>query len=388
MRFTFQHFLRSRSSAIALSLMFAAIGIIGCETHLSAPLPLIDSSEELPGFISLARISGNGTVAVGVNSVFETNGSGKKINELSPRPATEYAVRWTADQGYQRLWDVGGTDRGGTRAVAASADGSVIVGTGSFPDGASSFRWSPLTGFSPLPQGEDGMSLIRATNVSADGAVVIGRLWLADERTSAAFLWSPLQGYTVIRPNVESWQDCHAVAVSDNGRTVLVGYRVSQNRDRFIIWNQEDGIIDPLEAVADDSKYVANDLSADGITVVGYLGSNAAAEPVPFRWTASDGFVDLPFHPDLQNRARATAISADGRMIVGYGNDENGWVPIFWDAQDNINVLNAELPDDALQQFDGWRLEQAFDVSRDGRSIFGQGRDSFDMTSSWIVRID
>ena len=53
---------------------------------------------------------------------------------------------------------------------------------------------------------------------------------------------------------------------------------------------------------------IANDISADGSTIVGY-GENAEA----FRWTQTEGMVDLGFQGTPQ------AISADGSVIAGPG---------------------------------------------------------------------
>ena len=127
-----------------------------------------------PDPYSRARaVSADGTTVVG-ESTFNANGTGN--GQLQ-------AFRWTEAGGMTGL---GFMDPGNpnhvSRAVAVSADGSVVVGQGTFNGGQNEpFRWTSATGMRSITElltqgGVDltGWNLAQPTGLSASGLTVVG----------------------------------------------------------------------------------------------------------------------------------------------------------------------------------------------------------------------
>jgi uncharacterized membrane protein len=360
---------------------------VGCGVEVSTPLPLIDESGGIPGVIQLNGMAGNGAVVVGTNSVPDDLARRKQTNDLSFAPPPMYAVRWTPTIGYQRLKDADGNDRTETQAVAASADGSVIVGRANYGDSAS-FIWRATTGMLPMPIDPELMRRNWAEDVSADGNTIVGRVQLKSNNVTVAFHWSPLTGYQTFQPDTDDFRECKAIAVSNNGRVVLGTYSDSERQNRFFLWTQQDGVSEALPPMVEGGKYVAFDLSGDGLTVVGHFYPDDDSTARAFRWTQAAGFIELPSDPELGSITYATATSFDGRRIVGYNATENGSEAIIWEIDGSVRTVRSALSEEDISKFEGLELNFPWGISDDGTTIFGLGRDSTDMQSSWIVTID
>jgi probable HAF family extracellular repeat protein len=110
-------------------------------------------------------------------------------------------------------------------------------------------------------------------------------------------------------------------------------------------------------------------VSADGSVVVGYA-INAAGEYRAFRWTASGGMQDLGTLPGY-NRSYAYDVSADGAVVVGWAENAAGQPCAFrWTASGGMEDLNTIY---ASLLTPGSRLEWATAISPDGRYIVGRG---------------
>jgi probable HAF family extracellular repeat protein len=171
----------------------------------------------LPGnYDSIANaVSADGTVAVG--SANCTNASQCLSNPL--------AFRWTAASGMVGLGVLPGY--GNSQAFAASADGSVVVGSSQNTTNAQTqaFRWTVangMVGLGFLPG--DTYSAANATN--ADGSVVVGNGSNGPFRWTAATGMQSLQALlTASGVNLSGWTLSEATGVSADG-TVIVGFGI------------------------------------------------------------------------------------------------------------------------------------------------------------------
>jgi probable HAF family extracellular repeat protein len=109
-------------------------------------------------------------------------------------------------------------------------------------------------------------------------------------------------------------------------------------------------------------------VSADGAVVVGWAW-NAAWQPRAFRWTASGGMQDLGTLGGLASWAYG--VSADGSVVVGWADDAAGQERAFrWTASRGMEDLNTTY---ASLLTNGSHLEWATAISPDGRYIVGWG---------------
>jgi hypothetical protein len=112
--------------------------------------------------------------------------------------------------------------------------------------------------------------------------------------------------------------------------------------------------------------------------VVG-IGRNSERNDEAFRWTEETGMVGLGTMPGAFT-SQATAVSDDGSVIVG-----SSYGPFIWDSTNGMRDLEALLTDDYGLDLAGWILFHAADVSADGLTIVGFGRNPNYETEAWIA---
>jgi probable HAF family extracellular repeat protein len=118
-----------------------------------------------------------------------------------------------------------------------------------------------------------------------------------------------------------------------------------------------------LGSICDTCKSWAEGVSADGSVVVGRAG-NASNQWRAFRWTANGGMQDLGSIGGAGSVAYG--VSADGSVVVGV----NSVGAFRWTAQSGMQDLNQLYA--ALLQ-NGSYLHNATAISPDGRYIVGLG---------------
>jgi probable HAF family extracellular repeat protein len=156
-----------------------------------------------------------------------------------------------------------------------------------------------------------------AYGVSADGAVVVGAVSYNDPfgyYYERAFRWTVDGGMQDLDDlgGGESW----ANGVSADGAVVVGMAEDAAGQGRAFRWTAAGGMQD-LGTLGGGGSW-AYGVSADGAVVVGESEGRA------FRWTAAGGMEDLnTTYANLLTLGsyleRATAISPDGRYIVGWG---------------------------------------------------------------------
>lgn len=238
------------------------------------------------------------------------------------------AFRWTSGGGMISLGVLSGS--GNSSAYGVSADGSVVVGESDrLAGGNHAFRWvsGATGGVAGNPQmydlgvlGTGAFSV--AYGVSADGAVVVG-----DSDTGAgnghAFRWEG--GVMSDIHTLAGVAHSRAYAASANGG-VVVGISWDDWNSRHAFRWTSGGGMQELSTLGGSASW-ANGVSADGSVVVGGSMLAGDADQRAFRWTQSGGMqsvadwlaaagVAVPAGMALTD---ATAVNADGTVIVGYG---------------------------------------------------------------------
>ncbi len=300
-----------------------------------APLGIPAGHDEAYAF----GISPDGTTAVGwartpgfeVQAVAWRNGTSPELLD-SPGPGNCQAIAASADGSTI----VGGADQfpfgstpgatrwrsglspqflpghaGFTQAWAITPDASVIVGDG----GVTAFRWTEGGGFQDLGA-LPGETYSRAFSTSADGNTIVG------ECGSKAFRWTPSSGMQQL-PLISGGAYNRAQAQSADGHVATGQAGDASFQNHAVRW--VDGGA-PQRVDFPGGEYGdAWAINADG-TVIGGTASPAGGSAVAFLWTESGGAVNLnTLFPSLgldlggMILTEVRSLSADGLSMVGVG---------------------------------------------------------------------
>jgi uncharacterized membrane protein len=324
-------------------------------------------------------VSGDGTTVVGSSSV----------------DSRSTAFRWQRDTGLSAL---GGVLAGSTRAFDVSDDGSVIVGElHSCTRNLGAFRWRAdgdtadvqLLVFHDPPE----TSYTRVSAVSGDGSRLLGQI--LDYDTHAAWTWTETEGlrYVVENSAVE------LVALSDDGSVMAgrdLGYDTSSPYPypipEAVRWTSQDGLERLAEAPAPKVGF-AHAITPDGTTIVGTIVGPTGLALEMMRWTSETGLQllgnEVSGGPSDAHSAVATSLSDDASFLVGHARygDLNDTIAILWDEIHGLRDPKTLLQTDYGLDLSGWSLEDAVDISGDGRVIVGNGTNPAGQREGWVVVI-
>ena len=326
-----------------------------------------------------ARISADGsTVALKVYQPGPSNGAIQG----------EFAI-WSESTGTQVFApDNGYGSNFGWGVSGISSDGSIVYGA--------DWVWRRVGGYQSL-----GSTLYQWGNASIfgcsdDGSVVCGFVPnnIAVPYPGSYFRWQVGQPSPQILPldaqHPEGYFLFNCISGDGNivgGHTYAPSAPFYQTFAGALVTSAGATLITP-ESVGNAT--MVNDLSIDGGVAVGQAslsGPFAGFGLVSFRWTAAGGLQVLPV-PGSASSANACSVLGD--VVVGsYLNfGTAGTRAYYWNATDGVVDLQDELVNNqglgaALQ---GWALLSACDVSADGRSIVGLGRNPQGCEQAFVVR--
>jgi uncharacterized membrane protein len=230
-----------------------------------------------------------------------------------------------------------------------------------------------LIGAWPGAVAQDGF-LSAAFDTSENG-IAVG-LALDETGTYFAFRWSAEDGMTklpVNRPQTSS----RANKVSADGGTI-VGWNDQDNGFRSgVIWRNGTA----LDLADADGMPVgeATAVSADGRIVVGERYFNTATLKFEaWRWTEETGVQPLgclttSFGCDPTS---ARAVSDDGNVIVGDSVSGGAYVATAWTPEGGMQLLADYLAAQGVAVPAGWNLQSGNGISADGKTIGGWGASS------------
>ncbi|RKX28844.1 MAG: hypothetical protein DRP71_16935, partial [Verrucomicrobia bacterium] len=273
-----------------------------------------------------------------------------------------------------------------------SGDGTIVVGNSSSSAGqfGEMYRWS-------LPNGMQGLGLLNtddvlssATAVSADGRTVVG--YVADrDQVEKAVRWTAEDGLKPLWASAGAGDSSVAYDVSGNGERIVGGFREGDGLNRAFLW---DGDLEDLDlkgllingyglgdALSGWELEVVNAISTDGMMVAG-RGTNASGLTEAFVAYLGDPVRERPSFQGLGDlkggvyESGASAISADGLTVVGYGNSGNGIdsarEAFRWTAAEGMVGL-GHFPGD-------FKRTEATDISADGDVVVGFGLSSVEVS--------
>jgi len=329
-------------------------------------------------------ISSDGMVVAGSFIGSRTNGS---------RP-----FRWTDDTGVVDISGAADGFRAFSLAVAVSGNGLVIVGDSLRPS-LGAFRWTDADGVASLFSTDPNSS---PNAVSVAGSVVVGLFTTADaNKNLVAFRWTSADGATSLGLLPGTSESC-ATGVSADG-SVVVGYsqtpmvhlfnsmapmnpiglvpgsspfpNAPSDKQEAFRWTAAGGLVG-LGFLPGGTLSRATAVSADGAVVIGTSNGKA------FRWTQSGGMVAIGPHLPDGHYFTPVALSADGSAIVGESDGE----AVRWDAIHGLQSI-ADLLTASGVDLAGQNLLSATGISADGTTIIGFGRDASYSGQGWIATL-
>lgn len=346
---------------------------MACPKYMAALALCLATSLKAASFtpLGLAPVGSAGlaSVAYGVS-----NGGGFVVGSYDQTPAVPRAFRWSADDGMVALEFLDGLSSGSSTARSISANGLVIVGQStslsakeSFPSGQEAFRWSAEGGMVALGDIPGGDFFSSASDVSADGDVVVG-YGRPGQGVQSAFRWTSTTGLVQLSDLAGGDVYGGASAVSADGN-VAVG-QGDNGTYEAVRWV---GMAAPI-VLGDlppdpNGNSAAGGVSGDGSVIVGFAGGPG------FRWTETGGMVPTPgFYP--------TDVSASGLTMAG----GDGY---FWRLQDIAprNLLDFLLVNGVVSAV-GWSDLYISAISDDGEWLVGGGTNALGDREAFVANIE
>lgn len=361
----------------------ALLGIVSVGTQAAefVPLGFLTNPNAYGASSQALGISDDGNVVVG-SSTYNAYGSSQ-------------AFRWTRDGGMVGLPNsFSGTQLLSSQALATSADGSTIVGTG---DSCCSVRWAADGGADFIGQWNS-----RAHAVSADGSVVVGRQQFLQPNYYSviqAYRWTEDGGMVGLGSLSTRNFESEAYGISADGSTIVGFSNVDDSPyggSQAFRWTASEGMVGlghlPNHNEPDHGRALA--ASADGSVIVG--ASNSLFYEEAFRWTSDGGMVGLgvinnsgAVVPGMGGSSVARDVSADGSVIVGTsgGPGDSGEGAFVWTEEAGMQFLFDVLVANGVEGLEGWTLGNAYGVSADGRWVVGSGTNPLGQAEAFLANI-
>jgi probable HAF family extracellular repeat protein len=273
-------------------------------------------------------------------------------------------------------------------ARGVSADGSVVAGVSNAGGLDRPFRWTAGGGLVNLGKLAGGNGHARALGISGNGSVIVGESGstFAGIGSLEAFRWSQADGMVGLGDLPGGTNSSHAYAASLDGSVIVGDGSIAGGASRAFRWTASGGMAD-LGALGGYVSSGAFGVALDGNVVVGANVSSTGTQQA-FRWTQATGMVGLGDLPGGTFFSQARGVSADGNRIVGISAGANGSLgdAFIWDPVNGIRDLQDVLPTEfGITVPAGWLLRSATAISADGRYIVGYGKNPDDQVEAWLV---
>ncbi|RYG24071.1 PEP-CTERM sorting domain-containing protein [bacterium] len=353
---------RAASLVANLSLL-----VLPTVTSAASIIP-IDSLPSGNGYSTPHGVSNDGTAVVG----------------SSNRSAIGYeAFRWTKDKGTVGLGFLVGKNR--IDAFGTSENGSIAVGWSSSSSGGyEAFRWSEHSGMTGLGFLAQGVASY-AHGVSSNGEVIVG--FSESTNGKEAFSWTEAGGMIGLGDLQGGTVYSEATGVSGDG-SVVVGSSDSSNGTEAFRWTASQGMIGlgafPNE---DGLRSTATGVSKNGQVVIGYSRSETSSSEA-FRWTEWEGLVALGTLPNWPSSSYALGTSHDGSAIVGMSFYESTNQAFLWTKGSGMRSLEDVLREQGTD-LTGWSaLREATAISSNGRFVVGFGSYNGQESKAFIAELE
>jgi probable HAF family extracellular repeat protein len=295
-----------------------------------------------------------------------TNLDGSVVVGASAAALGTEAFSWTQLTGITSLGDLaGGIVYSFARGV--STDGLVIVGISHSGSGYQAFKWESGTGMVGIGDLPGGIFYSDAKATNNDGSVIVGTSNSA--LGYEAFRWTSATGIVGLGDFAGGIYSSQAVAVNSDG-SVVAGFGTNALGTEAFKWTSATGLVGLGDLTGGTYLSVATAISSDGSVIAGYSEGTLGREA--FKWTSTTGMVGLG---DLEGgiyQSLARGISADGHVIVGTANNSLGTEAFIWTEHTGMVSLSKWLINEE-GGIPGWTNTEASAISADGYVVVGHG---------------
>jgi len=275
------------------------------------------------------------------------------------------AIVWTEAAGFHSI----GAFIDSSDAQGISGDGNVVVGESTYTSNlVRSFRSSQAGPPQTMPMLSTGLNNSSwALDASYDGSVIVGQSWGSNGYNPVRWTASGVQALG----NLPTTNHGEALGVSGDG-SVIVGYSYTPGQFQHPFrWTAATGMQDLGHLGTINQGGIANEVSGDGNVIVGY--SYSASGPEAFRWTQATGMVGLGDVPGGSFSSTAWDANHDGSIIVGGSASGTPDSAFVWTQQLGMITLGQYLTMNGVTGFSGWIFYTATAISADGTTILGYG---------------
>ena len=276
---------------------------------------------------------------------------------------------------------------------ALSTDGSVVVGGLRLPLAESAYRWTSESSFVEIHDPNGGTRGSRAIGVSGDGSIVVGRSATTTYAfQNRAFKWTATTGLVALEGNLNGSSGSHSTAtdVSSDGSIILGHASMFFEENGSVFYSQGEGTVWDVRGARAIGKGIPVDLSANGTVAVGHVDQSPSGGNADFAkvWYLGEYGGELLRYRDSGGvvSGKATAVSGDGQVIVGYAGSANNSRAFIWTPDNGAEELAVFLAALGLTT-DGLSLTTATGISDDGMRIVGWGYNPEGDAEGWIVTI-
>ncbi|RFN60019.1 T9SS type A sorting domain-containing protein [Marixanthomonas ophiurae] len=317
---------------------------------------------------TISGVNGNGSSAVGFNS--------------SENLLWQEATGIEAIGGINPQNGVGGD-------VKISDDGNTVIGPYTNPENGlkemsmydvPTETWTSLGGIG----GQSGEQISSAWGISADASTIVGLGWLPTSGAHA-ISWTESTGVVDLGSTVPD-ASSRANNVSGDG-SVVVGWQDTETGFRqAAVWTN--GVQQVISFPNGDRAQEAGAISNDGVWIGG--NGNFANNFQAYRWSEATGIESLG--PALQPgwRGATTALSEDGSVVVGFYRPQGPALfgsGFIWTEALGVTDLN-EYAEALGIDTQGIVMSLPLDISADGSTIVGAGRDTNNQRVGFILKLD
>lgn len=275
------------------------------------------------------------------------------------------AFRWLSGEGVTFLSDF--------YATGVSADGKTIVGSGALKGGYGAFRWDLDEGLVPLDDAVlDKELLFSVDAISADGRVIAGRMGLKSPNKRVPVRWTKEEGVVLLGNlffETAEWHQIDMAGISSDGNIIVGNVRTGGSGGAFR-WTPSEGMLDLNNSPGWIADTWVQGISSDGTTIIGLTtNANNAFEGVV--WTEKGGAIRIgDLSGDLEY-SEVLDVSADGRIVVGGSFSHRGYEGIRWTQKRGLQTVIEWLRESGHTVGDDIFLGAADAISGDGSVIVG-----------------